>query len=621
MPDQHEPKAKLANPAPLAPEGFYSWELTTDSITYSECPPPIKSLILKGTLARGHVRQKSLEKIECNAEITYNNGNIKITAKDPLTHVTTVYGTSAGAIVAALFVAIPHTPNIHKKTIHAFDMSAIADSWPKAMDKTIALGIKSRHLLFAIPYLIAKPLRLVATGLHLVANVLIPKSTKWKAILFPLTMIGVIFEIIARIIGGTSLLFDPDMWCEIYNYFINDCIYRGEKIKIALKQAITINTKNALTHFLTTIKDAKNKIPALKQWEAIGLITINDARCTTWSVTNNITFRHFDFLATQFPTSGFKKLAISGTRCKDGVSVLFNFEDFPDMPIYEAVRISIALPGVYKPVIHDGVAYMDGNCANNFPIFDAATNDDKESLDWHAYYNEQAVIGADVEYNNEKQRLILGPTPITSPRGIIISLWNWLSGKDIYTSTVKTDESEEDSIDEDETQSSDDNLAFTASKLKLLAALKSANPDVSESLSTFRGDQLRTESYHKNNNTPLETIEDTIPPGLLVKLFTDLNNPKMTNEILFKSHQDKSNLEDIRRNMRNNARNALLKKLHDKSIPKQRFFPNDSFDDNTLNRKCNELIQKLELGGDLPHEETKPSTDKTEPHLPDPQTP
>lgn len=75
----------------------------------------------------------------------------------------------------------------------------------------------------------------------------------------------------------------------------------------------------------------------------------------------NITFKQlFDLTKT--------KLIITGTCVNDASLHYFSIDNYPDMEILKAIRISISIPFFCKPCFYDGKVWVDGGCINNYPI-------------------------------------------------------------------------------------------------------------------------------------------------------------------------------------------------------------------------------------------------------------
>ena len=63
-----------------------------------------------------------------------------------------------------------------------------------------------------------------------------------------------------------------------------------------------------------------------------------------------------------------KKLIITGVCLNDLSINYFSHETFPDMNVLKAVRISMSIPFIFKPVKFNGKLWVDGGCLNNYPI-------------------------------------------------------------------------------------------------------------------------------------------------------------------------------------------------------------------------------------------------------------
>jgi len=72
-------------------------------------------------------------------------------------------------------------------------------------------------------------------------------------------------------------------------------------------------------------------------------------------------------------------LKISGTCLETRETIIFDYINYPNMPISKAVHISSAIPFFYKPVKFMEMTFVDGGCLNNFPI-DVFNNDTCSTL-------------------------------------------------------------------------------------------------------------------------------------------------------------------------------------------------------------------------------------------------
>lgn len=63
-----------------------------------------------------------------------------------------------------------------------------------------------------------------------------------------------------------------------------------------------------------------------------------------------------------------KKLYVVGTCINDKCSVYFSVDTHPSMHIITALRMSMAVPIYFAPILYDGKYYLDGSCIDNYPI-------------------------------------------------------------------------------------------------------------------------------------------------------------------------------------------------------------------------------------------------------------
>lgn len=59
---------------------------------------------------------------------------------------------------------------------------------------------------------------------------------------------------------------------------------------------------------------------------------------------------------------------VTGACINDKKPYYFSHMTYPDMQVMEAIRISISIPIVFTPYIHEGKIFVDGGCIDNFPI-------------------------------------------------------------------------------------------------------------------------------------------------------------------------------------------------------------------------------------------------------------
>lgn len=63
-----------------------------------------------------------------------------------------------------------------------------------------------------------------------------------------------------------------------------------------------------------------------------------------------------------------KKLVVSVTDVLSKEPVLIDYISFPEIPIYLAVKMSMSIPFVYRPIFYLGKYYCDGYLSCNFPV-------------------------------------------------------------------------------------------------------------------------------------------------------------------------------------------------------------------------------------------------------------
>lgn len=63
-----------------------------------------------------------------------------------------------------------------------------------------------------------------------------------------------------------------------------------------------------------------------------------------------------------------KKLIICATCLNETKPYYFSYKNNPDMPIYLAVRMSIAIPFIFTSVLYDGKIFSDGGLVDHYPI-------------------------------------------------------------------------------------------------------------------------------------------------------------------------------------------------------------------------------------------------------------
>lgn len=67
-----------------------------------------------------------------------------------------------------------------------------------------------------------------------------------------------------------------------------------------------------------------------------------------------------------------KKIVINGSCISNYECYYFSKDNYPDMPIIQAVRISISLPFLFEPCRLDDLLFIDGGIYDNFPFHRAS---------------------------------------------------------------------------------------------------------------------------------------------------------------------------------------------------------------------------------------------------------
>ncbi|MCB1195637.1 patatin-like phospholipase family protein [bacterium] len=83
----------------------------------------------------------------------------------------------------------------------------------------------------------------------------------------------------------------------------------------------------------------------------------------------------------------FRALYFVGTNLSTGTLEVFSYENTPDMPIADAVRISMSIPLYFAAVRRNRQVFVDGGVLNNYPVkmFDRASYVERHSVK-KAYY-------------------------------------------------------------------------------------------------------------------------------------------------------------------------------------------------------------------------------------------
>jgi NTE family protein len=79
-------------------------------------------------------------------------------------------------------------------------------------------------------------------------------------------------------------------------------------------------------------------------------------------------FKTKDITFIEFAKATGKNLVILGSNISLAKTEYFSVNDTPNMSVVKALRISISIPFVMKPVIMNDMLYIDASLFNNFPI-------------------------------------------------------------------------------------------------------------------------------------------------------------------------------------------------------------------------------------------------------------
>ena len=57
-----------------------------------------------------------------------------------------------------------------------------------------------------------------------------------------------------------------------------------------------------------------------------------------------------------------------GTCLNTQDATYFSYDNFPNLPVIKAIRITTSVPIYFTPVIYEDKMYVDGGCIDNYPI-------------------------------------------------------------------------------------------------------------------------------------------------------------------------------------------------------------------------------------------------------------
>lgn len=405
------------------------------SYTYFVRAPHFRAIVFKGGGGRTWVYQKLLHML-------HENGLID--------HVKEYGGSSAGAYFAVL-AAMPLKHKERARIIEGlkFHHDVLDDSTASKIYKFFTFPL----------YIVSKPLSWIASALSFGAEQCYKKRGG--------SVIGFPLDIVSGIVQFASVITHPECAAGIYNLVTRGGVFRGKELQKYIKQSLHDGTKLSLERFLNRIED-----PDAQQRMINKLIHLGEKKATLYDspktrkiadklilnisrdpktrklrvrlATKDITFEHFHQLST-IKGLGFKNVFLTATRCKEtakGRLKILDYKKTPHKSIHLAVRMSMSAPLLYQTVYDKGRYYMDGGCADNFPMQHAshrsyANNFEKRYLRGK-HRQDLDVLGARVEYAEDLDfihhpiNVITGWWEKLKVRAQI-SMFNFICGMDIYT--------------------------------------------------------------------------------------------------------------------------------------------------------------------------------------------
>lgn len=455
--------------------------------------PNIRSVVFKGGGGRAWVYKKLLDKlnetgaIECVEEFG---------------------GSSAGSIFAA-HAAVPYLPDDPDKDNLKFyeAKDAVSDSKWGTLYKVITSPL----------YLISKPLEYLSDFFGWMGGNL-NKVT-------PLQIIGVPLNFVSGILSFGSAITHPDIFAIVYNLITLGSIFRGEKLHNNIRDSLAENTRRALEQFLNRIKQSKKRDAIIRKLEKIpGLIesiTIEEKsnKAEVKLATKDINFSHFHALR-KIRGSGFKDIFVVASNKKelyktrsepkaDGLSSvrIFNHQSKPNTAVHNAIWMTIAAPTLFPSVkdVETGEEYVDGGCANNFPIQHASTKKTMSKFEEKRQrgVNKQDldVLGARVEYKEEMHFLHM-PKKVKSWWEKLKSkvnkfVYRVLTGVDIISSDKKINHLTKQQYSQRTLQIYDHDLGFTEFHIEKHRKQKA-----------FNEEEKRINNYFKLHEGELVSVEN-----------------------------------------------------------------------------------------------------------------
>jgi NTE family protein len=118
-----------------------------------------------------------------------------------------------------------------------------------------------------------------------------------------------------------------------------------------------INLDKIINFFETYAIDDGNKILNILKIVVLNKLNININN----KYDENITFKQlYEFTN--------KKITIVGCCLTDMDTIYYNYEETPDVKLFDALRITFSIPFIFTPIKLDDKIYVDGGLLNNYPI-------------------------------------------------------------------------------------------------------------------------------------------------------------------------------------------------------------------------------------------------------------